>query len=126
MLPLLVGGGALLGGRMAVPLSRLSDRVVLAERLSLEEAGVLSEPSVATDGYRRSKQSSQMLYAEALDIRQRIGRAGWWLGACLGLVVGARLIALSLQRQRADYEPHRGNCLSCGRCFRYCPKEATQ
>jgi len=121
LLPVLVIGGAFLGSRMAVPLSRLSDRVNLAERMRLEETGVVGELSVETEGYRRTKDPVRELYAEALEIRGRLGRAGWLLGGFMGLVIGGRLVSLSLRRTRKDYVPDRGECLSCARCFRYCP-----
>ena len=44
-------------------------------------------------------------------------------GAWVGLVVGVKLIHLSIRRRRAEYEPDPANCVSCGRCFWYCPQE---
>ena len=38
-------------------------------------------------------------------------------------VVGAKLISLSLRRTRTDYEPDRGACVGCARCFEFCPNE---
>jgi len=121
VLPLLVIGGGFLGSRMAVPISRLSDRVQLAERLCLEEAGKVKELSVETEGYRRTKDPAFKLYADALIIRRSIGAAGWWFGGFMGLVIGGRLIALAIRRRRVGYAPDRGKCVSCSRCFRYCP-----
>jgi NosR/NirI family transcriptional regulator, nitrous oxide reductase regulator len=34
-----------------------------------------------------------------------------------------KLIHLSLRRRRTDYQPDRAACVSCGRCFWYCPGE---
>lgn len=124
LLPVLVAGGGFVGSRMAVPLSRLSDTVQLAERLRLEETGRIAVESVGTEGFRRSKESPDELYADALAIRERVGTGGWYLGGFMGLVIGGKLLSLSVRRRRTDYEPHRGECLSCARCFRYCPKEA--
>jgi len=28
-----------------------------------------------------------------------------------------------LRRRRTDYEPDRGECFACARCFKYCPNE---
>jgi hypothetical protein len=123
LLPLLAAGGAFLGSRMAVPLSRMNDTVQLAERMRLEETGRIAEPSVETDGYRRTKEPPAKLYARALEIRQRIGKGGWVLGGFMGLVIGGRMVTLGVRRRRKDYVPHRGECVSCARCFRYCPKE---
>ncbi len=123
LLPVLVAGGAFLGSRMAVPLSMLSDTVQLAERVSLEETGRVEGISVESDGYRRTKEPFDKLYAKALEIRRRIGAGGWFLCGFMGLVMGGRLVSLSVLRRREDFEPHRGKCVSCARCFRYCPKE---
>ena len=51
-----------------------------------------------------------------------VGGAGW-LGAWLGLVIGVKLIHLSVRRRRIGYRPDRTGCVSCGRCFWYCPEE---
>ncbi len=121
--PVLTAAGAVLGSRLAVPLSRLNDTVLLAERLRLEETGAIRETTVETDGFRQSRESAPELYARALAIRRRIGIGGWFLGGFMGLVIGVRLIRLSIWRRRTDYTPNRGDCVSCARCFRYCPKE---
>jgi ferredoxin len=39
------------------------------------------------------------------------------------LVLGGKLVQLSLRRRREEFEPDKGNCVSCGRCFWYCPHE---
>jgi ferredoxin len=44
-------------------------------------------------------------------------------GGWIGLVIGVKLISLALRRQRTDYEPDRGACVACARCFEYCPNE---
>jgi Pyruvate/2-oxoacid:ferredoxin oxidoreductase delta subunit len=41
----------------------------------------------------------------------------------VGLVFGVKLVQLTVRRQRTDFEPDRGACVSCGRCFWYCPEE---
>ena len=48
---------------------------------------------------------------------------GWLFGAWVGLVLGVKLVSVSLRRKRTDYEPDRGNCVACARCFEYCPNE---
>jgi len=49
--------------------------------------------------------------------------SGAWLGAWVGLVLGVKLVTLSIRRRRQDYQPDRSGCFSCGRCFWYCPEE---
>jgi ferredoxin len=48
---------------------------------------------------------------------------GWIVGGFVGLVIGLKLIGLSIRRKRTDYEADRASCLACGRCFKYCPRE---
>ena len=63
------------------------------------------------------------LYAEARALHGQFGYAGAWLGGWVGLVIGVKLVYLSIRRRRDEYQPDRGNCVSCGRCFWYCPEE---
>jgi formate hydrogenlyase subunit 6/NADH:ubiquinone oxidoreductase subunit I len=39
------------------------------------------------------------------------------------LVIVGKLVSLSLHRRRTDYEPDRGECVGCARCFEFCPNE---
>ncbi len=144
LLPLLVALGGWLGSRLAVPLSSLDPTVRLAERVRLEETGKAEGTTEASEAFRNTGQEAEDLYEEARKRRQRFAYTGgspaaWmrlplaaklravgggtWLGMWVGLVVGVKLIHLSVRRRRTDYQPDRINCLSCGRCFWYCPGE---
>jgi len=125
LLPLLLLGGAWLGSRFSAPASKLHPTVSLAESLLRSQAtprkpGPLSPDDLALD---RARQAPQELLAEATTIRRRFVVGGSLFGAWVGLVIGAKLISLSLQRRRTDYEPDRGECFGCARCFEYCPNE---
>ena len=62
------------------------------------------------------------LYDEALS--SAVSSPVWARGgAWIGLVIGVKLIHLNIRRRRTEYEPDRANCVSCGRCFWYCPNE---
>jgi NAD-dependent dihydropyrimidine dehydrogenase PreA subunit len=63
-----------------------------------------------------------MLTAAAA-IQRRFAIGGWIFGAWIGLVIAVKLINLSFHRRRTDYEPDRGECFACARCFEYCPNE---
>jgi NosR/NirI family nitrous oxide reductase transcriptional regulator len=62
---------------------------------------------------------TQVEEARAIQHDFRIG--SWILGGFLGLVLGVKLVSQVVFRKREDYEPHRGDCFSCGRCMDYCP-----
>ena len=67
-----------------------------------------------------------MLFNEAEKLKESFRTGGMLFGAFLGLVFGGRLIGLTLRRRRSGYEPDRGECLSCGRCFASCPIDHVQ
>jgi hypothetical protein len=71
----------------------------------------------------RARQTPKEILTEAAGIRHRFDIGGWIFGAWVGLVIGAKLISLSVRRKRTDYEPDRGECFACARCFEYCPNE---
>ncbi|MBN2475695.1 MAG: 4Fe-4S binding protein [Pirellulales bacterium] len=123
LLPVLVGVGAWLGHGTGASLSRLDPVVRLADRILLEETGRAEGTSDASDAFRNTGRPIEELYREAFDKTRRFGVAGAWLGAWVGLVIGGKLIYLSVRRRREDYQPDRSNCVACGRCFWYCPNE---
>jgi polyferredoxin len=121
--PLVIGALAWLGTTWAVPLSRFHPTVRLAEQVRLEELGLATDTTDASDAFRNTGQPLSKLYGEALDWQQRFVRIGGWLGAWAGLVLSIKLVSLSLRRRRADYHPQQTGCVSCGRCFKSCPVE---
>jgi hypothetical protein len=77
----------------------------------------------ATDAFRNTGQSPATLFEEAIARWQSYRYLGAGLGVWFGLVIGVKLIHLSIRRRRTEYAPDRGGCISCGRCFWYCPPE---
>ena len=151
LLPGLVVMGTWLGTRLKVPLSRMDPTVRLAERVWLEETDQVEGTTEASEAFRDTGRPVQELYRNALKKTGRFGfssgllrewwelplagkvrragllgpavGAGGWLGAWVGLVIGLKLIHLSIRRRRTDYQTDRTSCVSCGRCFWYCPNE---
>ncbi len=122
-LPLLVAVGAYLASALAPALSRTHMKVLLAERVWMEEAGEVEGTTDASSAFRGTGRTLEDLYAEADAVRRRFRLGGALAGAYFGLVIGMRLLTLSVRRTRADYTIDRAACLSCGRCFASCPKE---
>jgi hypothetical protein len=125
LLPVLLAGGSWLGHQFGAPASRLHPTVSLADQLVRAEGtapqlGALSPDDLALE---RARQTPKEILTEAAGIRRKFDIGGWVFGAWVGLVIGAKLISLSLRCQRTDYEPDRGDCFACARCFGYCPNE---
>lgn len=115
----LAGAGRLLAG----PLSGLDPEVQLAEQMRREELGLTDVTTDASDAFRSARRPVAELYATAVARRERFAWLGIALGAWVGLVVSTKLVALSVRPKRGDYQPNRSGCVSCGRCFWYCPVE---
>jgi len=123
LFPLLVLLGFWLGTRLEAPLSRLHPTVRLADRIRQEQTGRVEGTIDASDAFRNTGRATDNLYREALALTATFRTAGGWFGAWVGLVIGVKLIHLSVRRRRSDYQPDRAACVSCGRCFWYCPGE---
>ena len=123
LVPVLVMLGGWLGRSLAFPLARLDHTVRLAEQVRLEETDWEIEPTDASKAFYESGRPVEELYVEAMGRHKAFASAGGWLGLWVGLVVGVKLLHLSIRRRRVDYQPDRSGCVSCGRCFWYCPGE---
>ena len=122
---MLLAGGGWLGSQFSAPASRLHPTVSLADQLvraqgTAPKFGALSPDDLALE---RARQTPKEILTEAAAIRRKFATGGWIFGAWVGLVIGVKLISLSVRRQRTDYEPDRGDCFACARCFEYCPNE---
>ncbi|HWW03347.1 MAG TPA: 4Fe-4S binding protein [Candidatus Acidoferrum sp.] len=132
LLPVLVAGGAWLGRQFSVPASRMHPTVSLAERLVREQAAPTKPeaqrskgalPSVEELALARAEQAPTEIFTAARSIRRQFIIGGWIFGGWVGLVIGAKLVSVSVRRPRTDYEPEHGGCFVCARCFDYCPRE---
>jgi NosR/NirI family transcriptional regulator, nitrous oxide reductase regulator len=121
LLPLLVLLGGWLGRRLEAPLALAHPVVQLAHRVRLEETGQVQGATDASEHFRNTGVPVAELYRRARELTHRLGLAGAWFGAWVGLVIGGKLIHLSIRRRRTDYQPDPANCVACGRCFWYCP-----
>jgi len=63
------------------------------------------------------------LLKSATSLRRRFWIACVLFGGWVGLVISVKLVSLSLRTRRTDFEPDRGACFACARCFRSCPQE---
>lgn len=122
LLPVLVVGGGWLGSQCEELLAPLHPVVKLDQVVSAANPEAAKRYEGEVEAFRSSGGSADMLHRSASVIRDRVCRGGAWLGGLLGLLAGLGLIRHSIHRTRRDYEPDRGTCLSCARCFDACPK----
>lgn len=118
---ILLAGG--IGWSAHAVLARMHPTVRLAERIAAEEAGTVQGTTIESNAFREGDQTAAALYAEARAIDTRFKPAGAAFGAFLGLALCGRLYRLTVLRHEHDYTADKGACLSCARCFKYCPVE---
>ncbi|HZR18835.1 MAG TPA: 4Fe-4S binding protein [Verrucomicrobiae bacterium] len=125
LLPFLVTAGVFSAPVVSSAMARVHPTVALAERYLQEKdspakIGVLSPDDLALE---RARQHPDELLNQARVIQRKFKVGSWIFGGWIGLVIGLKLIALSLHRQRTDFEPASGACFACARCFAFCPNE---
>ncbi|MDK1031814.1 MAG: 4Fe-4S dicluster domain-containing protein, partial [Planctomycetia bacterium] len=123
LVPVLAVAGGWLVGRAGPVMSRMHPTVRLSDRVWLEDEGEVSDLTDASENFRGSGRVAAELHEEAKEIKAQYGRGGRIFGALLGLLVSVKLISLAVRRKRTDYETDKAHCLSCGRCFSFCPME---
>ncbi len=125
LLPMLIAGGAWLGGQLAVPMAKWNPTVELAERHLVQQGnpvdyGVMTPEALSLE---RAAHDPETLLQSATQTRERFWLACVLFGGWVGLVIGVKLVSLSIRTRRTDFEPDRGACYACARCFRSCPQE---
>ncbi|MHC4193467.1 MAG: 4Fe-4S binding protein [Planctomycetota bacterium] len=123
LLPVLALGSGWLGSSLKGVTSRVHSTVRLADRIHMENEGKAEGTTDASDAFRATGKEVHELYDEASVIIDKFALGGWFFGGFIGLVIGLKLIGLSVKGQRTDYEADQASCLACGRCFEYCPRE---
>ena len=123
LLPMLVLASGWAGAGLRNVTSRTHSRVRLADRIYMEDEGIVEGTTDASDAFRATGEDVKELYDEASEIIDRFVLGGWFLGGFIGLIVGLKLVSLSVRRQGQDYEADKASCLACGRCYEYCPRE---
>ena len=123
LLPVIVGLFAFLFSLAGRPLSRVHPTVDLALLATAEHELPNKEASDEVVAFRKTGESLPDLIGRAQGLQDAFVRGGWWLGGWIGLVLAVMLLGRSTLPVRTDYEADRGKCLSCARCFEYCPTE---
>ncbi len=124
LIPIIAGGGAILGSQLGNVLSHLNSDVRLQAQMSREDFYGTSSYSEDSRLFRESKQTPAEISSRVETAVTGFYAGGWFLGGFIALVIALKLISLSLWRKREDYQLDKALCVSCGRCFEHCPVEA--
>jgi len=102
-------------------LSKAHPSVYLAEILIVHPELKSDTKNLDIKAFLESGKSFEQLVEEASIIRSKFKIMGWYLGGFLGLVIGIMIMNQFILRKKIIFEPHKGDCFSCGRCMDYCP-----
>ena len=123
LLPALALAGGWAGASLDAQLSANHPVVRLADALNGAPAASGSFKSQMLESFALGGGKADDVRARAAAVREKIRLGGWIAGGFLGAALGLGLIGVSIRRSRDSYEPDRGECLSCARCFMSCPRE---
>lgn len=122
-LPVFVALGGLMARLSSPLLARVHPTVRLANRLWLEDQGRVEGQTEETEAFVQQGIAASEVYLEATEVHERFHVGSWAFGGWVGLVVGLRLIGLSIRRHRHEYDIDQGSCVACSRCYAACPVE---
>ena len=122
ILPLLVVAGAVLMNMGSENLSQAHREVRLYHMVMAHEADPDGELTLEAEAFYSQGRTIEDLTASYQQVQDDFKVYGTIAGALIGLVIGLKLINLSLKRTRKEYEISYGNCIACGKCFEYCPQ----
>jgi ferredoxin len=125
LLPVLVVVGGWAGSKLSPAAAQLHPTVALAERYLRQQSAPVQYGLMTPEALslQRAEGNPQAILTAAADLRHRFALACLLFGGWTGLVIGLKLVALSVRPGRTDFEPDRGACVACARCFTACPNE---
>lgn len=121
LIPVWIIAGGYAFSKAHVFLSKAHPDVYLADLLVNHPEMKNNTENIDIKTFMSSGQSLDSYIAEADVIRRKFYTGSWILGGFIGFVIGITLLNLVIYRRKEDYQPHKGNCFSCGRCLKYCP-----
>ncbi len=124
LVPFFVAAGSLILYNLSPGLAKVNSRVRLAMEIRNEKESGIEAISKQALAYKESGKAEEDIFTEELAVIGRFRKASPWAGGFLGLSLGISLVLLSTRRLRTEYKPHQGKCVSCARCFKYCPVPA--
>ncbi len=121
LIPLFAIAGGLLMRNVGPVLAGANQEVRVAREIRIEKETGIEAVSKNAVAFKESGQTEDELFAQELATIEIFRKASPWVGVFLGISLGFALVSLSVRSSRSEYKPDQGKCVSCGRCFRYCP-----
>lgn len=121
-LPVMVIAGTAVMYLLNDKLSKANKEVRLYDMVIENEIRPQAIQSLELQAFYGQGKTVDELAAEVAQIKKEFRLCSAMAGGFIGLFIALTLINLSLKRTRKQYEIDPANCVSCGRCFSYCPQ----
>jgi NosR/NirI family transcriptional regulator, nitrous oxide reductase regulator len=102
-------------------LAGVNPKVSLAREMRAEATTGVAAITKEALTFKESGGSLETLYAGEAAITEKFRKGARWVGLFFGASLGIALFASTRREERTGYIPDRGKCLSCARCFEFCP-----
>lgn len=121
IIPVLAAAFGLILYNLAPSLAVVNDNVRLAREIRLEKEEGVKAISKSAVAFLESGKTEEELFTEEQFIIGRFKEGAPWVGIFLGLSLGLGFFRITVREPRTGYQPDKGRCVSCGKCFKYCP-----
>jgi ferredoxin len=121
LIPVLAAAFGLILYNLAPSLAVVNDKVSLAREIRLEKEEGIKAVSKGAKAFFESGKTEEELFAEEQIVISSFRNGAPWVGIFLGLSLGLGLFRMTVREPRSEYQPDKGRCVSCGKCFKYCP-----
>ncbi len=124
LIPILMVAGYFIVGSSYYHLASVNNDVSLAREIRAWQEHQVPATSREAEAFMSSGRTYEDLFTSEARLTGKFRRGSGYVGLFLGLSLGIALLSTSLRERRTEYLPHRGRCVSCARCFEYCPVKA--
>jgi NosR/NirI family transcriptional regulator, nitrous oxide reductase regulator len=121
LIPVFTLAGWFIMEKTHMHLASVNPKVSLAREMRAEAATGVAAITKEALTFKESGGSLDELYATEAAITEKFRKGSRWVGLFFGVSLGIALFASTRREERKDYIPDRGKCLSCARCFEFCP-----
>ena len=126
-LPLMIVTGATTMYLLSDNFSKVNKNVQLYDAVMANETEPQAIQSLELQAfYGQETRTVEDLATQVAEIKRNFRIYSGIIGAFFGLVIALTLINLSVKRTRKTYEIDDADCVSCGRCFKYCPQNLSE
>lgn len=121
MIPVFMVAGWFLTEKTHHHLASVNPIVSLAREIRSEQLTGVPATTMEVLKFKETGKSLDELFQQEVVITERFRNGSRWMGLFFGTALGVALFASTRREDRTDYVPDRGKCVSCARCFEFCP-----